>query len=603
MMVFTLNVRPAISENPGTQFSDDFSTDSGMWKYSGSAYRDSTNQCLVLTEPVNDQGGVALFNNTFTDCFTANFSYRAGGGTGADGFAFFFYKQNYSAPGYGGGLAFNGPTIIPGYGIEFDNWQNVYGGEPSPPYEHADPSANHIALIKDHVGNHLLYVNDLGTEDNTWHNVTVRVRFSSVKVLVDGSFIFQWNGTLDRALNCFGFCGGTGSGTNWHIIDNFVVSIDPIADTITVPDDFLSIQEAINHANEGDTIFVRNGTYYEHVVVDKTVSLLGENRETTIIDGSRTGNVVVVTADKVTIEGLTVQNCGDWQESAILLENSNGCNISHNLVRNNDYFGIRLDKSSYNIISNNIVSNNYQQGIGLYSSSHNLIHNNKVIFCHYYGIIIHYFSNNNTISNNNSTNNNWGITIHMNYGDGNIVNNNTVLDNNENGIVLYTSQGNIVSSNLVSHNGYGVPYQGYGVRVQYSEGDKIYHNNIIDNSFQNKPFILDSLNTIWDNGFEGNYWSDYNGTDSNGDGIGDTPYIIDSNNTDHYPLMNPYWIPADVNHDLKVDILDVVRICAAYGTTPSDPEWNPHADIAQPYGKIDILDVVLCTGHYAEKYP
>jgi hypothetical protein len=68
------------------------------------------------------------------------------------------------------------------------------------------------------------------------------------------------------------------------------------------------------------------------------------------------------------------------------------------------------------------------------------------------------------------------------------------------------------------------------------------------------------------------------------------------------PLVSPYWCPADVNHDLKVDILDVVTIASAYGSTPSSPNWNPHADIAPPYGKIDIPDVVLCISHYGEKY-
>jgi hypothetical protein len=279
IMAFTLNVRPVISGNPGTHFSDDFSTDSGMWKYSGSAQRDSTNQYLVLTEPVNDLGGVALFNNTFTDCFTANFSYKAGGGTGADGFAFFFYKQNYSAPWYGGTLAFNGLTMIPGYGIEFDNWGNVYGGEPSPPKEHADPSANHIALIKDHVGNHLLYVNDLRTEDNAWHNVTVRVKFSSVKVFVDGDFIFQWNGTLDRAFNCFGFCGATGSGTNWHIIDNFQISIDPLEIYDLATTDITSRKTVVNQgqSTEVNVTVSNQGNYTE--TFNLTLSALSPNLE------------------------------------------------------------------------------------------------------------------------------------------------------------------------------------------------------------------------------------------------------------------------------------------------------------------------------------
>jgi parallel beta-helix repeat protein len=78
--------------------------------------------------------------------------------------------------------------------------------------------------------------------------------------------------------------------------------------TITVPDDYPTIQEAINHANAGDTVFVRNGTYYEHVCVNKTVSIAGQDRNTTTIDGNQTGTVVTVTADNVNISGFTVQN-------------------------------------------------------------------------------------------------------------------------------------------------------------------------------------------------------------------------------------------------------------------------------------------------------
>jgi hypothetical protein len=128
--------------------------------------------------------------------------------------------------GSGGNLGFNSKDIITaGYGIEFDGWQNIAGGQPSPPKEHGDPSANHIALIKDYVGNHLIYVNDPRTEDNNWHNVSVDVQESSVRVFVDQGLILQWNGTLNKTYDWFGFSGATGrAGTNWHLIDNFSIT-------------------------------------------------------------------------------------------------------------------------------------------------------------------------------------------------------------------------------------------------------------------------------------------------------------------------------------------------------------------------------------------
>ena len=74
-----------------TIFTDDFSTDSGAWDYLGSAYRDQTDQQLVLTTYANSQTGVAFFKTPIQDAFTASFSYKGNG----DGFLLFFYKQEY----------------------------------------------------------------------------------------------------------------------------------------------------------------------------------------------------------------------------------------------------------------------------------------------------------------------------------------------------------------------------------------------------------------------------------------------------------------------------------------------------------------------------
>jgi hypothetical protein len=122
---------------------------------------------------------------------------------------------------------------------------------------------------------------------------------------------------------------------------------------------------------------------------------------------------------------------------------------------------------------------------------------------------------------------------------------------------------------------------------------------------------------FWDDGYPsgGNYWSDYSGVDkfsgpyqnkTGSDGIGDAPYSIDQNNVDRYPLMSP-WKPitllGDINHDGTINILDIVLIASIYGCKEEEPNWNPEADIAPPYGKIDIFDLVTCAYHYGKKYP
>ena len=84
---------------------------------------------------------------------------------------------------------------------------------------------------------------------------------------------------------------------------------------IRVPEDYPVIQWAINAAKPGDTILVSEGTYYERIVINKTLNLLGENRDKTIIDARGTGTVVAITADNVNFSGFTI--CGEIMESTL----------------------------------------------------------------------------------------------------------------------------------------------------------------------------------------------------------------------------------------------------------------------------------------------
>jgi len=218
-----------------------------------------------------------------------------------------------------------------------------------------------------------------------------------------------------------------------------------------VPTPYPTIQAAINAANPGDIIEVASNTYYEHVVVNKSLKLIGESSSTTIIDGNGTGIVVRCSAPDVEIRGFTVQNGGVSPNSGgIMLLGSNSSIIVGNKIMNNSYAGIVIRDSSNNVIHNNLIANN-----------------------------------------------SWGVWI--------------------------TSPSSLLNT--------------------------FYHNNFINN--------LDHVNsfgtaTKWDNGAEGNYWSDYVGVDANGDGIGDTGYPDPIFPMDKYPLMEPWspyrvFLPYNVN--------------------------------------------------------
>jgi parallel beta-helix repeat protein len=109
-----------------------------------------------------------------------------------------------------------------------------------------------------------------------------------------------------------------------------------------------------------------------------------------------------------------------------------------------------------------------------------------------------------------------------------------MMRNNTWGVLLAYSSDNIWFGNTIMG-------QKEAVRIDFSSGNRFFHNNFLNNKWQIDNW-LDWTNT-WDNGSEGNYWSDYSGSDSKHDGIGDTPYVIGANNIDHYPSMAQYVVP------------------------------------------------------------
>jgi parallel beta-helix repeat protein len=148
----------------------------------------------------------------------------------------------------------------------------------------------------------------------------------------------------------------------------------------------------------------------------------------------------------------------------------------------------------------------------------------------------------------------------------------------------------LIHSSSCSFSGNNITANNYGIELDYSSGNKFYHNNFIDNAVQVYIYSSGYAN-MWDNGYPsgGNYWSDYTGTDADGDGIGDTPYTIDANNKDNYPLMYPY-IAGDCNHDGIVNINDATLIGWYWQQTV--PPAPTNVDINED-GIINILDATI----------
>jgi parallel beta-helix repeat protein len=430
--------------------------------------------------------------------------------------------------------------------------------------------------------------------------------------------------------------------------------------------------------------------------LNKSVSLIGEDRSTTILDANKTGNVINIRVNNVRITNFTIRNCKNGN-SGIQIWYSNGSHISNNNVENN-YIGIYLWYSNNTIVTHNSVTNSYHHALRLLSSYNNTLTDNYVhMLSRYKSGIYLAESSNNTVAN--TTVANAGEGIYIQDSDNNRLLNNTVSDNN-NGIHLESSDknklvgnnasfnsnyglyldfscsnllaNNTFSENLYNFNMAGVLFSnlnnsidtsnkvdgkpiyyvinktdttydaqtnagviflvncnnitvkdlvltknGYGIFLWNSTGCKvtnttiannangiylynsgnntIFHNNLIYNTKQAEAVGL-GIN-FWDNGSRGNHWSDYNGTDDNHDGIGDTPYIINTNNRDNYPL----FVEGDCNRDGTVNETDANIIKDAWLSNDSEPNFNPNADFNMD-GLINIIDATVVGWNWQKRW-
>ncbi len=233
------------------------------------------------------------------------------------------------------------------------------------------------------------------------------------------------------------------------------------------PGNYTTIQDAIDAATPGDTIFVFNGVYHENVQVNKSISLIGEDRDNTIVNGSNAGDVFNITADWVSLTGFTVKyGSGGWLGAGIELSLVTDCKVSNNSIQHSKH-GIILWASSDNTVTNNTFSNN-EDGVYFRASENNTVTYNEVLNAYLFSFWLE-DSHSNIIANNTVSSEHDGISL---YGsDSNDIKDNLVFSNRSTGIVIRGSENNTVVNNTINANTNGFNLRG-------SDNNTLANNNV-----------------------------------------------------------------------------------------------------------------------------
>jgi len=355
-----------------------------------------------------------------------------------------------------------------------------------------------ITFCKEISSFNIIYVDD---GDTDYAKIHYNIENGSLSGFVNGSFFNPIEGAL-VSINCGGLhMQNTSDSNGFYYIDNIPIidcywnvsaskngydiswvemsiDINSTYDFILIssgkilyvggngPDNYSRIQDAIDNASNRDRVFVYNGSYFENIFINKTISLIGQNKNTTFIDGGGQYDCIYITskADGVILSGFTIQHSGNHSgggffDQGIDVHSDNNI-ISNNIISNHKYNSIGLRCSNHNNISFNIIQNNGRAGIEAEDSRYNQIYHN--------------------VFRNNSE---WGVMFHLGgINIGNQVIENSFIDNFK-GIAFARQAGNvIIRNNFIKNNG----------------------------GHARSDFTIFSRSSFYNNTWDANYWDDWN---------------------------------------------------------------------------------------------
>jgi nitrous oxidase accessory protein len=325
-----------------------------------------------------------------------------------------------------------------------------------------------------------------------------------------------------------------------------------------------SLQNAINKSNRGDTLLVQRGVYKEHdILINRKLTVIGIGFP--VLDGENKNQLIVISADSVTIIGIQLQNTGRssmTDMAGIRVQNASGAIISGNRLLNNTY-GIYMQNASNCELKGNTIEatakDELNSGNGIHAwKSHDLLIRNNKISGHRDGIYFEFVTQSHIM--NNLSNKNIRYGLHFMFSHNDTYSGNQFIDNGSGVAVMY-SKGVIMLNNTFRHNWGDAAYaillkeisdsrieknkfikntvglymegtsriqvkynefveNGWALKVQASCDN----NNFETNNFIGNSFDVATNGTMMLNKFNRNYWDKYEGYDMDKNGTGDVPY-------------------------------------------------------------------------------
>ncbi len=254
--------------------------------------------------------------------------------------------------------------------------------------------------------------------------------------------------------------------------------------------DYTRIQDAIDNASDGDTVFVYRGEYYENIQINISISLAGEDKQDTIINGGGNGNVISIHADFVNISGFTVKNSAIRNAGIYVYDSYSTCIFDCIITRNNGS-GVELDLTKHALVSSCVISLNNQFGIVIYPSDGNS-----------------HRSSDNVVSD-------------------------CIISDNAEGVFINAAMNSTIVGNEIFRN------RVYGVHIAYGVNNVITENNFIVN--RRCAYFQGIHHNVWSN----NFWYSQ---------LRDSHIKIIFGRVFLFPLLNFDWNPASDPYELDGEI-------------------------------------------------